>query len=68
MDTVLILDMGVHMLPKLKGAQLIVQLLVPGLEERARALPALPSLHHTAGLPAGMPILQAMSMRRVHAI
>ncbi|MCJ1427723.1 hypothetical protein MMC29_005628 [Sticta canariensis] len=49
MDTMLVLDMGVHMLPKLKGAQLIVQLLVPGLEERARAFPALPSLHHTAG-------------------
>ena len=42
-------DMGVHMLPKLKGAQLIIQLLIPGLEERARAVPALPSLHHTAG-------------------
>ena len=48
-DSVYVLDMGIHMMSKLKGAHLIVQLLVPGLEERARALPALPSLHHTAG-------------------
>ena len=41
--------MGVHMLPKLTGMRLVVQLLVPGLEERARALPPLCSIHHTLG-------------------
>lgn len=44
-----IVDMGCHMLQKLPGLQLIVQLLVPGLEERARALPPLNSQQHTPG-------------------
>ncbi|KAK9800253.1 hypothetical protein WJX73_007523 [Symbiochloris irregularis] len=48
-DSVRVIDMGTHLLSKLTGARLVVQLLVPGLEERARALPPLCSLHHTPG-------------------
>lgn len=48
-DTVCVVDMGMHLLPKVVGARLVVQLLVPGLEERARAVKPLASLHNTAG-------------------
>ena len=49
-----ILDMGQHMLPKVRGAHLIVQVLVPGLEERAQAMPPLNSVAMSPGKwPAG---------------
>lgn len=48
---VTIIDMGTHMLPRLPGLQLVVQLLVPGLEERARAFAPLISSQHTPGTP-----------------
>ena len=44
-----VLDMGQHMLPKVAGAHLIVQVLVPGLEERAHAMPPLSSVAMSPG-------------------
>ena len=49
-----VIDMGTHLLPRVTGMRLVLQLLVPGLEERARAFPALLSSHHTPG-GFGMP-------------
>ena len=36
-----VIDMGTHILPKIPNAQLLIQIAVPGLEERARCLPPL---------------------------
>lgn len=47
-----VVDMGMHVLPSLPGLHLIVQLLVPGLEERAHHLPPLHSTQHTPGMSA----------------
>lgn len=44
-----ILDMGQHMLPKVRGSHLIVQVLVPGLEERARTTAPLGSVAMSPG-------------------
>ena len=41
--------MGTHVLPKVPGAQLLVQIAVPGLEERARCMPPLRSRELTPG-------------------
>ena len=41
--------MGTHILPKVTGAQLLVQIGVPGLEERARCSPPLRSRELTPG-------------------
>ena len=44
MESVAVLDMGRHMLRRpLPGLHLVVQVLVPGLEDRARALPPSPA-------------------------
>ena len=48
-DMVCVMDMGMHTLPKTPGLHLVVQLLVPGLEDRSRALPPLNSCQHTPG-------------------
>ena len=48
----MVLDMGTHTLRHLPGQHLLVQLLAPGLEERARILPALVSAHSTPGTPS----------------
>ena len=50
METVMVIDMGTHMLRGLPGLHLLVQLLPPGLEERARALPPLLSSYSTPGM------------------
>ena len=52
MEAMMVLDMGTHTLRHLPGQHLLVQLLVPGLEERARILPALVSAHSTPGAPS----------------
>ena len=53
-NAVMVVDMGAHVLRHVPGLQPIVQLLAPGLEERARALPPLLSAHSTPGrAPAG---------------
>ena len=44
-----VLDMGQHMLPKVAGSHLIIQILVPGLEERARATAPLASVAMSPG-------------------
>lgn len=64
-DSIRVIDMGTHLLSKLTGARLVVQLLVPGLEERARALPPLCSLHHSPGNPfaPGQASLLCLRMR-----
>ena len=49
MDTILVVDMGMHALRGQPGLHLMVQVLVPGLEERARMLPALVSSYSTPG-------------------
>ena len=48
-ETICVVDMGLHLLPLMTGARLVLQMLVPGLEDRARALPPLRSLRHTPG-------------------
>lgn len=52
-----VLDMGQHMLPKVAGAHLIVQVLVPGLEERAHAMPPLSSVAMSPGEHCALPVL-----------
>ena len=47
----IVIDMGSHILPKVPGAQLLIQIAVPGLEERARCLPPLRSKELTPGKP-----------------
>ena len=47
----MVVDMGTHMLRMVPGIHRITQLLVPGLEERARALPPLNSTYATPGKP-----------------
>ena len=47
-DMACIIDMGTFVLPKVAGQRLVVQLVVQGLEERARAFPPLGG-HHTPG-------------------
>ena len=47
----MVVDMGTHMLRGVPGLHLVVQLLTPGLEERARALPPLNSTYATPGKP-----------------
>ena len=49
---VMVIDMGTHILPKVAGAQLLVQIGVPGLEERARCSPPLRSRELTPGKPS----------------
>ena len=46
-----VIDMGTHILPKIPNAQLLVQVAVPGLEERARCLPPLRSKEMSPGRP-----------------
>ena len=50
-----ILDMGQHMLSRVPGSHLIIQILVPGLEERARATAPLASLALSPGGPRMLP-------------
>ena len=50
METVMVIDMGTHMLRHVPGLHLLVQILPPGLEERARALPPLLSSYSTPGM------------------
>lgn len=57
-DTVSIADMGTHMLRGLPGLHLVVQVLVPGLEERARILPPLTSSFNTPGAEWGWAVRQ----------
>ena len=40
----MVMDMGSHMLPGITGSHLVIQVLVPGLEERAREFPALSTM------------------------
>ena len=47
----MVVEMGTHMLRSVPGMHLLVQLLPPGLEERARALPPLISTYSTPGNP-----------------
>ena len=47
----MVVDMGTHMLRMVPGIHRIMQLLAPGLEERARALPPLSSTYATPGKP-----------------
>lgn len=49
MDAVMVVDMGTHMLHRVAGLHPIVQILPPGMEERARALPPLISTYATPG-------------------
>ena len=49
METIMVVDMGTHTLQNLPGQHLLVQLLAPGLEERARVLLPLNSPHSTPG-------------------
>ena len=57
-ETVTIADMGMHMLRALPGLHLVVQVLVPGLEERARILPPLTSSFSTPGAAWGWAVTQ----------
>ena len=54
------LDMGMHMLRLLPGLHLVMQLLVPGLEERARTFPPLTSSLSTPGGVFREPALQVL--------
>ena len=47
----MVVDMGTHMLRMVPGIHRVMQLLAPGLEERARALPPLNSTYATPGTP-----------------
>ena len=42
-EGVMVMDMGLHAIPTLVEPQQIIQVLVPGVEERARHLPPLTS-------------------------
>ena len=55
-DALTFIDMGTHLLHNVGGAQLLVQIAIPGLEERARWYPALRSIALSPGaLPATAP-------------
>ena len=62
-DMACIMDMGTFLLPKVVGQRLVVQLVVPGLEERARAFPALGGCHHT---PGALPLCHDPHMHLVY--
>ena len=51
LDSVMVVDMGTHMLRRVPGCHLVVQILAPGLERRARFLPPLTSSYSTPGKP-----------------
>ena len=59
-DMVTVMDMGRHMVPKVPGLHLVIQLLIPGLEERCRLFPALNSFVHTPG-PPQLPLPSAIT-------
>lgn len=48
----MVMDMGSHMLPGVNGSHLVIQVLVPGLEERAREFPALSTMILKTGVGA----------------
>ena len=50
-EAVMVVDMGTHMLRGVPGLHLVVQLLAPGLEGRAQALPPLNSTYASPGTP-----------------
>ena len=53
----MVVDMGTHVLRHVPGLHSMVQLLAPGLEERARALPPLLSAPSTPGAALlGLPL------------
>ena len=54
----MVVDMGTHTLQNLPGQHLLVQLLAPGLEERARILLPLHSSHSTPGGHKGKVYMQ----------
>ena len=47
--TIIVINMGAHLLPRIDGPQLLFQVTVPGLADRARALPFLTSLALSPG-------------------
>ena len=47
---VTLVDLGEHMLPNLMGSYILLQVLVPGLEDRAWVLPPLRTIQTRAGL------------------
>ena len=49
MDSVMVVDMGTHMLRHPPGSHLVIQILAPGLERRACSLPPLTSSYSTPG-------------------
>lgn len=53
-DGIMVIDMGTHVLPRIQGAHLLIQIAVPGLEERARFLPALRSIPVSPGMSRGL--------------
>ena len=61
-DTACIMDMGTYLLPKVAGKRLVMQLVVPGLEERARAFPDLGGCHHSPGTGMHCTALWCMAM------
>ena len=63
-----ILDMGQHMLPKVPGSHLIIQVLVPGLEERARATAPLASVAMSPGKACSRPADSSMSLLWLHGM
>lgn len=46
----MVVDMGVHVLRRVPGLHLMIQVLAPGLEPRARCLPPLASSYSTPGV------------------
>ena len=52
----MVMDMGSHMLPGITGSHLVIQALVPGLEERAREFPALSSMILKTGAAPDEPL------------
>ena len=51
----MVMDMGSHILPGIEGSHLVCQVLVPGLEERAREFPALSTMILKTGEGLGNP-------------
>lgn len=55
----MVMDMGLHAIPTLVEPQQMVQVLIPGVEERARHLPPLASFGR---LMPGMPAILLISV------
>ena len=48
-EGIMVVDMGTHVLSQVQGAHSLIQIAVPGLEERIRFLPALRSIQMSPG-------------------